>query len=208
MHHGSRIEGTRLALLAKVCTFRSLHALCFQYPRELSLLHPNLAASKINPERSSSCTPIPRLSVNQPHPPENPPLCFLPVPTPRLRICPSLQVYPPPRPSLPYPTTIKFPAFHVLRVPSQVPLKRRPGRPPCYRAANSTPWTYDDVDSAMHVGVLGFRVGFQIRGFGGPVRILPHDEGFVEGVEAVTAERGGIDGEGFLVAFAVCEVQG
>lgn len=60
----------------------------------------------------------------------------------------------------------------------------------------------------MHVGVLGFWVGFQVGGFGGPVGVLPHDESFVQGVEAVTAEGGGVDGEGFLVPFAVGEVQG
>ena len=46
----------------------------------------------------------------------------------------------------------------------------------------------------MNIGVLGFRVGVKVEGFGGPVRILPYDEGFVEGVEAVTAEAGGVDG--------------
>ena len=60
----------------------------------------------------------------------------------------------------------------------------------------------------MHVGVFRLRVGFQIGGFGGPIGILPHDERFVQGVEAATAQRGGVDGEGFLVAFGVCEVQG
>ena len=59
----------------------------------------------------------------------------------------------------------------------------------------------------MHVGVLRLRVGLQIGGFGGPIGILPHDERLVQGVEAVTAQRGGVDGKGFLVAFGVCEVQ-
>ena len=60
----------------------------------------------------------------------------------------------------------------------------------------------------MHVGVLRLRVGLQIGGFGGPIGILPYDERLVQGVEAVTAQRGGVDGKGFLVAFGVCEVQG
>lgn len=49
----------------------------------------------------------------------------------------------------------------------------------------------------MDVGVFGFRVGCLVGGFAGPVRILPYDEGFVQGVEAVTAEAGGVDGTGF-----------
>ena len=58
----------------------------------------------------------------------------------------------------------------------------------------------------MHVGILGVRVGFQIGGLGRPV--LPDDEGFVQGVEAVTAGAGAVvDGQGFLVAFRVGEVQ-
>ena len=60
----------------------------------------------------------------------------------------------------------------------------------------------------MEVRVLGFRVGFQIGGFGGPFWALPHDESFVQGVEAVTAEAGGADGQRFLVALGVREVQG
>ena len=60
----------------------------------------------------------------------------------------------------------------------------------------------------MRVRVLGFGVGGQVGGFGGPVGVLPDDEGFVEGVEAVAAAGGAVDGEGFLVAFGVCEVQG
>ena len=60
----------------------------------------------------------------------------------------------------------------------------------------------------MDVRILGFPVGFQVDGFGGPIWILPYDESFVQGVEAVTAQRGGVDGEGVLVAFGVCEVQG
>ena len=59
----------------------------------------------------------------------------------------------------------------------------------------------------MYVGVFRLRVGLQIGGFGGPIGILPHDERLVQGVEAVTAQRGGVDGKGFLVAFGVCEVQ-
>ena len=60
----------------------------------------------------------------------------------------------------------------------------------------------------MHVGVFRLGVGLQVGGFGGPIGILPYDERFVQGVEAVTAQRGGVDGKGFLVAFGVCEVQG
>ena len=60
----------------------------------------------------------------------------------------------------------------------------------------------------MHVGVFRLGVGLQVGGFGGPIGILPHDERFVQGVEAVAAQRGGVDGEGLLVAFGVCEVQG
>ncbi len=60
----------------------------------------------------------------------------------------------------------------------------------------------------MKVGILGFRVGFQIGGFGGPIGILPYDESFVQGVEAVTAKVKGGDGERFLIAFGVCEIQG
>lgn len=60
----------------------------------------------------------------------------------------------------------------------------------------------------MHVGVLRLRVGFQVGGFGGPIGILPYDERFVQGVEAVPAQRGGVDRKRLLVAFGVCEVQG
>ena len=60
----------------------------------------------------------------------------------------------------------------------------------------------------MHVGVFRLGVRLQVGGFGGPVGILPYDERLVQGVEAVTAQGGGVDGEGFLVALGVCEVQG
>ena len=60
----------------------------------------------------------------------------------------------------------------------------------------------------MQVGILGFRVGFQISGFGGPVRILPYDESFVQGVEAITSKGGGANGKRFLIAFGVCQIQG
>lgn len=40
------------------------------------------------------------------------------------------------------------------------------------------------------------------------MRILPYDESFVQGVEAMTTQGGGADGKRFLVAFGVCEIQG
>ena len=60
----------------------------------------------------------------------------------------------------------------------------------------------------MKVGILGFRVGFQIGSFGGPVGILPYYESFVQGVEAMTAQVKGGDRKRFLIAFGVCEIQG
>ena len=96
----------------------------------------------------------------------------------------------------------------MLRVPSQIPLERRPRRPSRHCAAYSFERANDYIDAAVEVGILGFRVGFQIGGLGGPVGILPYDESFVEGVEAVTAEGEGVEGKRFLVAFGVCEVQG
>lgn len=71
-----------------------------------------------------SSTPFPRLSINQTHPLKDSPLCFPPVFTPSLLISPSLQVYPSPRTSFAYSTTIELPALHMLRVPSQIPLER------------------------------------------------------------------------------------
>lgn len=67
----------------------------------------------------------------------------------------------------------------MLRVPSQIPLERRPRRPARYSTAYSAPRTYDYVNPAVDVGVFGFRVGYKVGGFGGPVRILPYDESFV-----------------------------
>ena len=60
----------------------------------------------------------------------------------------------------------------------------------------------------MNVGVLSFGIGLQVGRFGWPVGVLPDDECFIKGVEALATERGGADGQGFLVAFGVCEVQG
>ena len=60
----------------------------------------------------------------------------------------------------------------------------------------------------MQIGILGFRIGLQVGGFGGPVGILPHDESFVQGVEAVTTKAGGADGKSFLISLGVCEIQG
>ena len=151
-----------------------------------------------------SSAPIVRISIDQTHPLEDPSLCFLPVPTPGLHIPPSLQVDPFPRTSLTDPTAVELPALDILRVPSQIPLECFPGRPPRHRAAYGTPRTDDDVDPAVRIGVPGVRVGFQVGGFGGAVGVLPYDEGFVQGVEAVTGEGGGVvDGERLLVAFGV-----
>ena len=157
---------------------------------------------------SSSCTPIPRLPIDQSHPLENPSLRFLPIPTSGLHISPALQIHPSACASLAYSATIKFPALHIFRIASQIPLKRRPRRPPCYRAAYRTPRTDDDIDSTVPIGILGFRVCFLIRGFGGPIGILPHDESLVEGVEAVATKCAGVDRKWFLVAFCVGQVQG
>ena len=129
--------------------------------------------------KTSPSTPIPRLSIDQSHPLKHPPLCFLPVPTPGLCIAPSLQVYPIPSPSLTHSTAIELPTLDALRIPSQIPLERRPGRPPRHRTTHSPPRTDNDIDPAVHVGILGVGVGFQIGGLGRPVRVLPDDEGFV-----------------------------
>ena len=82
----------------------------------------------------------------------------------------------------------------MLRVPSQIPLECRPRGPSCYSTAYSAPGTDYDVNPAVDIGVFGSRVGFQVGGFCGPLGVLPYDESFVEGVEAVTAEAGGVDG--------------
>ena len=199
--------GTKYPLLLfKLCTFRSSDGLTSRYLSKKACF----IQMQLHPESNQvplSSTPIPRLSIDQPHPLENPPFRLLPVPTPGLRIPPSLQVYPSTRTSLAYSATIELPALHMLRVPPQIPLERRPRRPSRYSAAYSTPRTDDDVNPAVHIGILGFRVGLQIGGFGGPIGILPYDESFVQGVEAVTTERGGVDGKRLLIAFAVCEVQ-
>ena len=108
---------------------------------------------------------------------------------------------------MPYPTTIKLPPLHIFRVPPEIPLKRRARGPTCHPATYGAPRTDDDVNPAVHVGVLRLGVGLEVGGFGGPIGILPHDERFVQGVEAVPAQRGGVDGKGLLVAFGVCEVQ-
>ena len=173
-----------------------------------SLLLSKIPLQLLSPHEPLSCTSIPRLSIDQSHPLEYLPLGFLPVPTPRLRIFPSFQVYPAPRTSLAYSTTVKLPTLDALRVPSQIPLERRSGRPSRHGAAHSPPRTDDDIDPAVQIGILGFGIGFQIGGSTGPVGILPYDERLVQSVEAVTAQAGGADGERFLVAFAGCEVQG
>ena len=179
---------------------------CFSHPRKLALIQVPLHL--LSRHEPLSCTSIPRLSIDQSHPLENLPLRFLPVPTPRLRISPSLQIYPRSRTSLAYSTTVKLPTLDALRISSQIPLKRRPGRPSRHGAAHSPPRTDDDIDPAVQIGILGFGIGFQIGGSTGPVGILPYDERLVQSVEAVTAQAGGADGEGFLVAFAGGEVQG
>lgn len=206
MSNATRLKGrsTRIALLAM---YESIFA-CFVHciSKKACFIQTQLHPESIRVPLTS--TPIPRLTIDQPQSLENSPLGFPPVPTPRLRISPSLQVYPATRTSLAYPTTIKLPALHMLRVASQIPLERRPRRPPCDSAPYSTPRTDDDIDPAVHIGVFGLGVGFQIGGFGGPIGILPHDESFVQGVEAVTAERGRVDWKRFLVAFGVCKVQG
>ena len=168
-----------------------------------SLLHPKADASGIIQTPLSS-TPIPRLSIDQPHPLENPSLRFLPIPTSGLRISPSLQVYPSTRPSLAYSATIEFPALDMLRVPSQIPLERRSRRPSCYAAAYSTPWTHYYINPSVQIGILGFRVSRQIGGFGRPIGILPHDQRFVQSIEAMATKRGSVDGKRFLIAFDVC----
>ena len=40
------------------------------------------------------------------------------------------------------------------------------------------------------------------------MRILPYDESFVQGVEALTAKAGGVDGTGFVVSVLVWFVGG
>ena len=175
-------------------------------PRKLALIQ--VLLHLLSRHRPLSCTSIPRLSIDQSHPLENLLLRFLPVATPRLRISPSLQIYPGSRTSLAYSATVKLPTLDALRVPSQIPLERRPGRPPRHGAAHGPPRTDDDVDPAVQIGILGFGIGFPIGGFAGPVGILPYDERLVQRVEAVAAQAGGADGERFLVAFAGGEVQG
>ena len=179
---------------------------CFSQPRNFALIQVPLKL--LSRHEPLSCTSITRLSIDQSHPLENLPLRFLPVATPRLWISPSLQIYPGSRTSLAYPTTVKLPTLDALRVPSQIPLKRRPRRPSRHSAAHSPPRTDDDIDPAVQIGVLGFGIGFQIGGSAGPVGILPYDERLVQSVEAVAAQAGGADGERFLVAFAGGEVQG
>ena len=87
-----------------------------------SLICPNTAATQKYPALTS--TPIPRLSIHQTHPLKDSPLCFPPISTSSLRVSPSLQVYPSPRTSLAYSTTVELPALHMLRVPSQISLER------------------------------------------------------------------------------------
>ena len=96
----------------------------------------------------------------------------------------------------------------MLRVPSQIPLECRPRRPSRYSAPYSTPRTDDNVNAAVKVGVLGFRVGFQVGGFGGPIGILPYDESFVQGVEAMTTKAGGVDGTGSWFRRQFCLFEG
>ena len=95
----------------------------------------------------------------------------------------------------------------MLRISPQVPLERRSRRPPRDGAADCSPRRDDNVDSSVGIRVLGFRVGCQVAIFTRPVRILPYDERFVERVEAVADLGGCADGEGFLIAFRVCEIQ-
>ena len=155
-----------------------------------------------------SGAPIPRFTINQSHSLKDPSLRFPPIPTPGLLIPPSLQIDPLPRPSLTYPATVELPALHMLRVPSQIPLERRPRRPSRYPAAYGAPGTYYDIYPTVNVGVLGFRVGFQVGGFAGPFWVLPYDECFVQGVEALSAKAGGVDGTGLWVRCQPCLFEG
>lgn len=156
-------------------------------PRELVELRVPSGASCFLPSHYCFlfCAPLPRLPIHQTQPLKDPLLRLPPIRTPRLLVPPSLQINPPPAPSLPHAARIEFPSLDLLRVASQVTLERGAGRPSGYGAANRAPRRDDDVDAAMGVRVLGGRVRDQIVHARGPVRVLPHDQGFIQAVEAV-----------------------
>lgn len=94
-------------------------------------------------------------------------------------------------------------------------MERGAGRPSRDGTPNRSPWRDDDIHAAMRVRVRvggGGRVREPIVGVRGgrrPVRVLPHDQGFVQGVETVSGGTvEGAQGEGLLVAFGVGEGEG
>ena len=67
-------------------------------------------------------------------------------------------------------------------------------RPARYCATDSSERGDDNIYPTVRIGVLSFRIGFQIGGLGAQVWILPYAQGFIESVKAVTTDGGGADG--------------
>jgi len=142
-------------------------------------------------------TPLPRLPVHQTHALENPLLRFFHALSPgtfppdiTMVLIKPFEINNLPIPPISHPRTIKLPPFHILRIPPQIPLKRRARTPTQDRAPYSPPGGNDDIDTAVDVGVLCFGVSSQIGILGWPIRVLPDYESFVQGVEAVPAATG------------------
>ena len=130
-----------------------------------------------------SSNPLPRLPVHQPHPLKHPLLRLNHILRPALPNIPlviveAFNIHNLPICTIPNATRIEFPTPSVLRVPSQVPLERRPATPTRNRATDSPPRRNYDVDTAVDIGVAQLlscccRPGL-VFGSGRSVGVLPY----------------------------------
>lgn len=95
--------------------------------------------------------------------------------------------------ALPHPARIKLPPARFLRIPPQVPLKGCVAGPAEHGATNCSPGGDDNVDAAVGVVILCSLIGWLIW-----VRVLPHDECFIERVEVVFPIAVAAVGQGLL----------